>query len=633
MAIQQILRSTFGYDAFRPGQEAIIQSVLARRDTLALLPTGGGKSVCYQVPALAMEGLCIVVTPLIALMKDQVRQLHRRNVSALAIHSGLQFFEVKKALENAASGHFRFLYMSPERLQSQLFLEYLPALPLNLIAVDEAHCISQWGYDFRPAYLQIASLRTEKPDVPILALTASATPRVQQDIMQQLQFGEDAAVFRQSFLRPNLSFSAFCLPQKANKMVEVLQKVPGCALVYCRNRRRTSEIASLLKMHGMAADFYHAGLSSEERNNRQDAWMNNHTRVMVCTNAFGMGIDKPDVRLVIHADVPESLEAYYQEAGRAGRDGKKSYAVLLFNQDDISGLEALADRKFPPLPVIRDIYQKMAHFLQVPAGSGGEQYYNFDLAQFINRFGVDAVLALNALQYLQTAGYVSFQEQVFLPSRVQVTASRSLLEQTEQLLPGCQPLLQQLLRSYGGILDFPVSISEKMLAKHLRCTADEVSEGLQRLVTHRIIEYQPRKDTPQLYFMYDRVPADQLFLDEKQYRERKKIFQQQVAAVMAYAESVSGCRSTMIRRYFGDEEPGDCGICDHCLAAAKPPIREADIRLAETRIVSVLTRNMTVPEIKKCCAPMDAALLDIALQRLQEEEKIWQRSDGSFDPA
>lgn len=629
-SIHSILQSTFGYNQFRPGQQAIIEAVLDGNDTLALLPTGGGKSVCYQVPALAMPGICLVITPLIALMKDQVRQLHRRNVSALAIHSGMSFFEVKKAMENAVSGHFKFLYVSPERLQTNLFKEYLPAMEVNLIAVDEAHCISQWGYDFRPSYLSIAQLREELPTVPILALTASATPAVQQDIMEKLQFSMARKHFQQSFARPNVSFSAFALPQKINKLLQVLQSVPGTALVYCRNRKRTREIAELLQLQGIAASYYHAGLSSEERSSRQDDWIQNKVRVMVCTNAFGMGIDKPDVRAVIHMDVPDSLEAYYQEAGRVGRDGKRAYAVLLYNQEELDRLQQLPEQKFLPIAQIQNIYQQIGNYLQLPVGQGEQQYFGFDLTRFCETFQLDATQVMHALQTLQTAGYVSFAEQVFIPSRVQITAGRAYLEQLENDKPALEPLIKLLLRTYEGILDFPVSIREKQLASYLRIPVEAVQQQLKQLAGYQALEYEPLRDTPQLYFLYNRVPAAQVVIDAALYAHRKALYKAQIAAMVDYALADKQCRSSIIRRYFGDADITDCGICDNCLAAKQQPSSNEALQSAKATIVSLLQKPVTSLQLRRSCLHISGQVFDAALQQLLEEELIVQTADGSF---
>lgn len=574
-----ILKTYFGHSAFRPLQDDIINAVLSGKDTLALLPTGGGKSICYQVPALCKEGICLVITPLIALMKDQVMQLRRRNISALAIHSGMAFFEVKKAMENATTGHFKFLFVSPERLQTRLFLEYLPAIPINLVAVDEAHCISQWGYDFRPPYLQIAELRKElESDVPVLALTASATPEVQKDICEKLLM-QQPAIFTQSFARPNLSFSAFETPHKLSKLQDILTKVPGSALVYCRNRRLTKEIAEWLLMQGMSASYYHAGLSTEERTIRQESWIRSQTRIMVCTNAFGMGIDKPDVRTVVHIGVPDSLEDYYQEAGRAGRDGKKSFAVLLFTQSQLKELEESVDKKFPPIEVIRSIYQSVANFLQLPVGSGEGQYFDFDLSLFCERFRMEPIVAVNALTTLAAEGYLSFNESVFIASKAGFVCTKDYLYNFENEHPELDAILKALLRTYEGIFDNIVNIRERTLAGLLKTEEKIILQQLQSLAFYRVLDYTPKKDSPQLFFPYPRIEAAQVNINEKTYETRKKRYLHRVRAVIRYAMG-HNCRSLTMQEYFGEKNMSPCGICDYCLSKrAKDSITHNQILL------------------------------------------------------
>jgi ATP-dependent DNA helicase RecQ len=628
--IHEILKRTFGYDAFRPGQEAIIESVLNGNDTLALMPTGGGKSVCFQVPVLAMDGVCLVITPLIALMKDQVQQLRKRNVPALAIYSGMPFFEVKKALENACTGHFKFLYISPERLQTSLFKEYLPGMPVNLVAIDEAHCISQWGYDFRPAYLKIAELRDELPHVPLLALTASATLKVQKDITEKLHFSLTQKIFRQSFERPSLSFSAFEESNKMAKLLHILQQVPGSALVYCRSRKRTVEIADQLMLHGMQASFYHAGLSGDERNRRQDAWLKGDTRVMCCTNAFGMGIDKADVRCVVHYDLPDSLEAYYQEAGRAGRDGKRSYAVLLFTKSDLEALRHLPAQKFMPINRIREVYQQVANFLQLPVGAGAGQYFSFDLAKFCEAFKQEPPQVLNALQALQTAGYLQFSEQVFVPSTVHVVANRNYMEQVEHDYPHLEPLIKLLLRTYEGILDFAVSVREKTLAKVLHCSEAEVVKGLKQLAVYQVLEYQPLKEDPQVYFLYDRVVATDVVIDEQLYHHRKLHYQMQVEAMAGYAANTTACRSQIVRHYFGDTSGTDCGICDWCLHQKRKAPGAVELKAAIMHLQTLLSRPQGILQLRRLSLQFPAATFDAAFQVLVEEEQVVQLPDGNY---
>ncbi|HEY0041376.1 MAG TPA: ATP-dependent DNA helicase RecQ, partial [Flavisolibacter sp.] len=421
--IQSILERYWGYNAFRPQQEDIIQSVLTGKDTLALLPTGGGKSICYQVPALAQEGICIVVSPLIALMKDQVENLKKRGIGALVIYSGMQRKDIIRTLENARQDYFKFLYVSPERLETSLFKEYLPALDVNLIAVDEAHCVSQWGYDFRPSYLKISALRDELPNIPLLAVTASATEAVQKDICDKLHF-KQPAIFRQSFERENVSYSVFQVYAKATKLVDILKKVQGSSIVYCKSRKRTSEVAYLLQMHGLSASYYHAGLSQDERSKRQTDWIDNKTRIIVCTNAFGMGIDKPDVRTVIHIDAPDCLENYYQEAGRCGRDGKKAYAVLLYDGKDVEELENLHVNRYPPFETIKQVYDALGNFLQIPVHNGQDKSYNFRFEDFVRNFKLNTHQALYALQAMESDGWIEYNEKNFTPSTLGFTTSK-----------------------------------------------------------------------------------------------------------------------------------------------------------------------------------------------------------------
>ena len=560
-----ILKQYWHFDIFRPRQEAIICSVLAGNDTLALLPTGGGKSLCYQVPTLMKEGLCLVISPLIALMKDQVEQLEKRGIPALAIHSGLSPIEVRKTVQLAMQGDHQFLYLSPERLETALFKDYLPALNISLIAVDEAHCISQWGYDFRPSYLRIAKLRDELPGIPVLALTASATPEVQQDIVLQLKF-TNAAVFRQSFERSNLSYSVFLTDSKINKATEILKRVNGSSIVYCRNRKLTREIAHLLRLQNIAADYYHAGLPQEERNSKQDAWINNRNRVMVCTNAFGMGIDKPDVRTVIHYDIPDCVENYYQEAGRAGRDNLKAYAVLLYQHEDLQALQALPELRFPSITEIRKVYQSLADYLQIPVGIGEGNYYDFDLNEFAKNFKHDVLLVINVLKVLEQEGHIHFNENIFIPSQAYFLIPKDALMDYEESHPQLEPVMKCMLRNYEGIMDNPVSVYEKQLAWLTQKKPEEVKEDLFRLKALGIIDYLPQKETPQLYFILNRAPAQFLNLNHEQYLQRKKKFSERVNSMAQYVQMQQACRGKFIAAYFGDKSLHDCGVCDNCLS-------------------------------------------------------------------
>ncbi len=589
-SIHSILKEHWGYASFRPLQQEIIEAVLNGSDCLALLPTGGGKSICFQVPAMAKPGLCLVVSPLIALMKDQVETLRRKNITAFAVHSGMTRKEVIHTLEIAGSSNCKFLYVSPERLETAIFKEYLLSLAVSLIAIDEAHCISQWGYDFRPAYLRIAALREELPRVPVLALTASATVQVQEDICEKLLFNRPA-IFRQSFQRPNLSYSAFDVSPRINKILEILHRVPGTGIVYCGSRRRTKEISNLLNLNGIRAEHYHAGLSQEERNKKQDAWLKNEIRVIVCTNAFGMGIDKPDVRTVIHADSPECLESYYQEAGRAGRDGKRSYAVLLYNENNAEALQLLPGARFPPLQDIRKVYGALMNHLQIASGTGEGNYYELDIQVFTSRFNFNSALVKAVLTTLEQEELMYFNEQVFLPSKLQVIAGRELLTELERSHPHLDTLLKNLLRSYEGIVDQPVNIFEKMIAGNLRIRPEEIAAQLDFLQKRGIVSYSPQKEKPQLYLMQNRVAAADLYIDAVRYRKRKEQFTERVRAMTGFLYNSSLCRSRMLGNYFGDTQIGDCGICDVCLNRRKKKLGSDEFRDIYSRILEMTSAH------------------------------------------
>jgi ATP-dependent DNA helicase RecQ len=607
---QQILQQYWGYTSFRGEQEQIVQSVLDGKDTLALLPTGGGKSICFQVPALMKEGLCLVISPLIALMKDQVENLQKRNIPAIALYSGMGFFEVKQTLQQAAHGYYKFLYLSPERLETKLFKEYVHALDISLVAVDEAHCISQWGYDFRPPYMRIANLMDELDHVPVIALTASATPLVQDDIVEKLRL-KNANIFRQSFEKPNLSYSVFKVDSKINKAIEILNNVQGSSIVYCRNRKETKRISELLQLQNISADFYHAGLSQEERSNKQAAWIQNKTRVIVCTNAFGMGIDKPDVRTVIHYNLPDCLENYYQEAGRAGRDGKKAYAVLLYQALDEKELEGLPEIKFPAIAEIKKVYQAVADYLHIPVGLGESNYYDFNLLEFCNNFKLDVHLVMNTLKMLEQEGHLSFTENIFIPSQVSFTADKQTLNDVETIHPQLDDVTKALLRTYEGIYENRVSINEKLIAKVSRLSYDKVNADLKTLHQLRIIEYIPQKETPQLYFLLNRAPAQHININHEAYFERKKLYQERVQKMTAYLHLSKECRSSFISSYFGDDAVKPCGICDNCLSQRTFELNEEEFKKIEQLIYQSIPENGIATKI--------------LLQQLKtiKKEKIW----------
>jgi ATP-dependent DNA helicase RecQ len=623
----EILHNYWNYSSFRGEQENIINSILQQKDTLALLPTGGGKSICFQIPALMMDGICLVISPLIALMKDQVENLTKRKIPALALHSGMSFFEVKQTLQAAAYGDYKFLYLSPERLQAKIFKEFLPALNVNLVAVDEAHCISQWGYDFRPPYLKIAELREELEGVPVIALTASATPEVQLDIIEKLKL-RDHNIFRQSFERANLSYSVFKVDSKINKVIEVLKNVAGSSVIYCRNRRQTQNVSHLLQLQKFSADHYHAGITQEERSRKQEEWITGKTRTIVCTNAFGMGIDKPDVRTVIHYDLPDCLENYYQEAGRAGRDGNKSYAVAVYQQQDVEELRILPEVKFPPIPEIKKVYQSIADYLDIPVGTGESNYYNFDLLEFSKNFKYDVHLVMNVLNALESEGHLSFNENIFLPSQINFIAPKELLEDFENSHPELEPMIKVLLRSYEGIYDNRVSVNEKYIARLSRLSPEAVTEQLLQLRAFSIIEYLPKKETPQIYFLLNRAPAQYLHINNEAYLARKKRYAQRVQAMLDYIE-LKSCRSQYIATYFGEEKNSKCGVCDNCLNEKAADLTEEEFKLIEAKLYDNISETgIDIKELLPLLKGIRKEKIWKVLDFLQTERKLFINDKG-----
>jgi len=627
----QILKKYWGYDSFRSLQEDIINAVLEGKDTLALLPTGGGKSICFQVPAMAKDGLCLVISPLIALMKDQVENLQKRAIPAIAIYSGMSFFEVKKTLQNVIHGHYKFLYVSPERLETNLFLEHLASMDISLIAVDEAHCISQWGYDFRPPYTRIASLRERLPGVPILALTASATKEVQDDICDKLAFKKEAKRFQQSFERANLSYSVFNVASKQNKLLEILNNVKGSAIVYCKSRKHTKDIAELLTMNGISANNYHAGLSSEERNKRQESWINNTTTVITCTNAFGMGIDKPDVRVVVHYDVPDCLENYYQEAGRAGRDGKKSYAVLLYSDKEIEDLKLQSDIRFPKEAEIKKVYTAFMNYLQVAAGGGEWTNYDFDMAEFTSAFKINILNATYAIKALEQEDIISYNEVFFKPSTLTFTTTREQLEEFEKRLPQYEPLIKGLLRSYEGILDFPTIIYESRLAKFIRKKQDEVTQQLIELKQQGIVDYAPQKEKPQMTLLQNRMYNDSFTINLENFLKRKDTFEIRVAAIVNYIGETVVCRSMVIANYFNAPISKRCGICDNCLKEKNLKLSKEEFdNIAENIFKNIKGRSLPIKELLTNMKGISKDKLWKVIDYLQSEKEVEVSKDGSI---
>jgi ATP-dependent DNA helicase RecQ len=563
MTIQEILKTYWNHDAFRPMQEDIIQSVLLGHDTLALLPTGGGKSVCFQVPAMAKEGICIVVSPLIALMKDQVEGLKEKGIEAVAIVSGMGKREVDIALDNCIYGQVKFLYLSPERLLSDLVRERIKYMKVNLFAVDEAHCISQWGYDFRPSYLHIVDLRELHPEVPVIALTATATAEVREDIQKKLQF-KKAIVFQKSFERKNISYVVQHEENKPRKMLEIANGVKGSGIVYVRSRKECAEIAKLYNDNGIKADYYHAGLTPDERSKKQESWKNNRTRIMVATNAFGMGIDKADVRFVIHKDAPESLEAYYQEAGRAGRDEKKAYAVLLYNNGDRARQEKIFALSFPAVDEIKLVYHYLSNYYQVAYGAGEGISFDLDLGDFCSRYKLDVIKTLSALKFLEQDEYLAFNESVFLPSRFRFEVFNEQLYNFQIQNQGWDAFIKALLRSYGGAFENYVRLKEFDVARRSNMSVQQVIEGLNQLQEYNILSYLPQNDQPQVTFLKPRQHPNNVYIDKRYIEERKATYRAKMEAVFAYCTHKK-CRSQLLLAYFDEANADKCGICDVCL--------------------------------------------------------------------
>ncbi len=617
-----ILKRYWGFPGFRPLQEEIIQSVLAGTDTLALMPTGGGKSVCYQVPALARDGLCLVISPLIALMKDQVHHLQQRNIPAAAIFSGMHYREIDRVLDNAIYGKTKLLYLSPERLTTELAIERIRRMPVNLIAVDEAHCISQWGYDFRPAYLEIASLRELHPQTPVLALTATATEEVARDIQEKLAFSQGGAVFRQSFIRQNLAYVVLQEEGKEEKLLDILRKVPGSGIVYVRNRRRTKEIALLLRRRGIAADFYHAGLDPRERSDKQDAWIANKTRVMVCTNAFGMGIDKPDVRTVVHMELPDSLEAYFQEAGRGGRDGHKSYATLLYNANDRRNLEYQYEQSYPPLEEIRRIYRALGSHYQLAVGGGRGESYDFDIVAFSQNYQLDLMRTFNGLKILEQAGWIALTDAVYQPATLQILVDKDQLYDYELKHPTMDPIIKSILRSYQGAFSGTINLREHQLANFLKMPVEKLRRALQQMHQEGIIDYRAARDQPQLIFLEDRADADNLAIDQQLYVFRKNRHLERIKAAIAYAETPR-CRSRQLVAYFGEEDAPACGICDVCTGRTRQDLSDEEFRALQEKISKLLKREaLTLQEIVGSFAPKWENQVIKTLEYLLDEGQI-----------
>ncbi len=571
--IYKILEQYWGYNKFRPLQEDIINSVLLGNDTLALLPTGGGKSICFQVPAMAKEGKCLVVSPLIALMKDQVENLQKRGIKAAAIYSGLHNIEIEKIINQAVYSDLKFLYVSPERLQSEKFIANLDRMNISILAIDEAHCISQWGYDFRPPYLQIAEIRKYIPQANIIALTATATPEVVIDIQEKLEF-KKPNLFQKSFERSNLTYFVIKEEDKLNRLIRILNKVPGCGVVYVRNRRKTFEIAQFLHKNGISADFYHAGLSNAERDKKQQNWLNNTKRIIVATNAFGMGIDKPDVRVVVHLDIPDNIEAYFQEAGRGGRDEKNAWAIILFENADIIELEKNFQNSFPSINEIKNIYNALTNWFQIPVGAGKGSSYDFDLSAFAKNYNFQPIVALNSLKFIEKQGAIMITEDINQASKMFISCPHEAFYAFQVANKSYDKFIKLLLRSYTGLFNDFVKINEDDIAKNLKITKPDVVKILQKLEKYNLIAYSPQNNKPKIIFLEEAIDSKDFMLDDDKYEKLKNVARNRLNSMLSYINSVTKCRSKILLSYFGQNETKRCGKCDVCIKRNKLDLNE-----------------------------------------------------------
>lgn len=570
----EVLNEYWGYDSFRPKQEDIVNAALDGRDVLAILPTGGGKSVCFQVPALMREGIALVITPLIALMKDQVQNLNSRGIKALCVNAGMGRREVELALNNAAYGDFKFLYLSPERLGTSLFQNYVKEMNVSFIVVDEAHCISQWGYDFRPDYLQIGKLR-DIVNAPLIALTATATPQVAEDIMERLGF-RDKLLIKSGFERPNLSYIVRRCDDKMGQLLNICSSVAGTGIVYVRSRKKTEELAAFLNSNGMAASFYHAGLGPDSRSERQEQWKKDKIRVMVCTNAFGMGIDKPDVRFVVHFDVPDSPEAYFQEAGRGGRDGKRSFAVLLWNETDIRRLHQIATVSFPSLEYMEDVYHKVHTFYEIPYDDGAGRQLKFDLEEFCRHFKLQRQAVYYSLVYIERTGHWTLSEDVDISTKVQMRVDRNELYDIELPDPLMARLIEVLMRRYTGLFSYPVPVDEEYVASAIGVSVPVFRQLLYRLSLEHVIRYVPNDHATVLFLHHERLRPKNLNLDPERYAFLKKSYEDRIGKMIDYVSEEDICRSSYLLEYFGQTESADCGTCDVCRSAKRKPAASED---------------------------------------------------------
>ncbi len=651
MTPQQLLKHYWNYDKFRPLQEDIILAVLNKHDTLALLPTGGGKSICFQVPALALDGICIVVSPLIALMKDQVEQLKKRGIAADAVFSGMTNREIDRVLDNAVYGGLKFLYVSPERLQTEIFMVRAKKMKIALLAIDEAHCISQWGYDFRPPYLEITAFRELIPDVPCIALTATATKEVKLDIQDKLGFNKVANIianpntkinkedkkeskqgsrfFQQSFARKNLSYSVFMTENKESKLLDILQKVAGSAVVYVQSRRKAAIFADFLKRNGISADFYHAGLPHAERSRRQDAWIKSQIRVIVATNAFGMGIDKADVRSVIHVDLPNSLEAYYQEAGRGGRDEKKAYAVLLYNQNDVNDLKKKVENSYPSPETLRKVYQQLANYYNLAVGSSAFASYDFEVLDFQKNFQLDAITTYYSIKQLEQEGFIQVSEAFYYPSKLLFTIKNTELYAFQIANSNLDSIIKTILRMYGGdIFNNFTNINEQQIAKQMHTDTKTVLQQLQFLHQSNVISYSPQKDKSQLTFTTPRFKADELPIDIATLEKFKQRDIEKMQAVVHYTQHKQRCRTQLLLEYFDEITDNTCGICDVCLQNKKNGVSQISYI---TMVKTVLQdKNLSLKDLIATIKPTNTQEFITEIQELIASKELKQGENGEI---
>ncbi len=594
---QKILLHYWGFSSFRAIQEEVITSVYDGNDTLALMPTGGGKSITFQVPALAKDGICLVVTPLIALMKDQVENLKKKGIKAAALHSGMTRHELEVTLDNCAYGDYKFLYLSPERLSTELFKVRLKKLNVNLIAIDESHCISQWGYDFRPSYLKIAELRELLPDTPFLAVTATATPQVVEDIQEKLGFKEKR-VIKMSFERKNLVYLVRNVEDKNKHLLKIVKNIPGTGVVYVRNRQKAKEVALMLQKDGIIADYYHAGLSTEIRSLKQDDWQNDRTRIIVSTNAFGMGIDKPEVRFVVHMDLPDSPEAYFQEAGRGGRDGKLAYAILLYNDSDKTKIEQRIESSFPEIEEIKRCYQALCSFLGVSIGAGKGEVYDFNMMEFAAAFKINYVKAYSSLKFLEKEGYIELTDELDNPSRIMVIVDKNELYKYQIAHAELDIFIKLLLRNIAGLFNNYVRIDEGYIAKISGMPLNAVTENLLKLSKAKVINYIPRKKTPLVIFTEERLDDKNLYISPENYKTRKERYLKRIEAMLAYASGTTKCRSQSLLEYFGEKDSFRCGKCDVCTSRNELDMNKYQFDQILEQLKDILAnRNINIEEL------------------------------------